>query len=291
MKIAVIGTGALGGYYGARLAHSGNELHFLLYSDYDHVKKNGLRVESIDGDFSIKNPYIYQNIQSMPQCELLLIATKSTTNKEIFPQLKSVVGENTVIVLLQNGLGTEAILNTLFPSNSIIGALAFLCSNKVGPGHINHLDFGSIKMALQSGKKDDLEITAAAFKDSGITVTELDDLPLARWQKLMWNIPFNGLSVVLDSSTDIITSQKDACSLAEDLMKEVLNGANACGVLIEEDFITKMIEYTKSMKPYDPSMRIDFLRKREMELETIYAEPIRQAKQRGCWPVYPRCYS
>ena len=79
-RYAIIGTGALGGYYGARLAHAGCDVHFLLHSDYDHVRQHGLICESIDGDFSIAKPSAYRDTRDMPRCDVVCVALKTTQN-------------------------------------------------------------------------------------------------------------------------------------------------------------------------------------------------------------------
>ncbi|WP_291102929.1 MULTISPECIES: 2-dehydropantoate 2-reductase N-terminal domain-containing protein [unclassified Dysgonomonas] len=115
LKYAVIGTGAIGGYYGGSLAHSGNEVHFLLHSDYDYVKKHGLKVDSINGNFHLSDVPAYSNTKDMPACDVVLVALKSTNNNLLEELLPPLLHQDTIVILIQNGLGLEADLQETFP--------------------------------------------------------------------------------------------------------------------------------------------------------------------------------
>lgn len=283
ISIAIIGTGALGGYYGARLAHAGFETHFVLHSDYQHVQKHGLKVESIHGDFSIPSPSIWPDVESLPPCDILCLSLKSTANAAILPYLKSKVKPHGVLLVLQNGLGIE---ETVFAHTqaTVIGGLCFLCSNKVGPGHIRHIDYGDIRLgALQNDSQHTmwLERLQDIFTKSGIGIHRAKNLRQARWQKLVWNIPFNGLSVVLQADTQQMMQEESGRALAEALMREVVQAANADGCSIDNTFIERMLADTERMAPYLPSMRLDYDRHQKMEIEAIYSAPIDIASQVG----------
>ncbi len=104
-KYAILGTGALGGFYGAKLQKTGLDVHFLLRSDYEHVKKYGLVVESKDGDFTLPQVNAYQDIETMPQCDVVIVALKTTQNYLLPKLLPSVIKDGGVVLVLQNGLG------------------------------------------------------------------------------------------------------------------------------------------------------------------------------------------
>lgn len=286
-SIAIIGTGALGAYYGARLAHAGYDVHFVLHSDYEFVKKHGLRVESPLGDFSIANPNVYAGIENLPPCDVLCLTAKSTANNALIPFLPSKLKENGAIVVLQNGLGIEELIqDSLAPQSNavVLGGLCFLCSNKVGPGHIKHLDYGDIRLgALANSTQSNewIQKISQALNTAGIGTTITPELQKARWQKLVWNIPFNGLSVLLNANTREIIQNPQGRALIEALMQEVVEAAFACGAQIPSHFIDKMISDTERMTPYLPSMRLDYDRKQNMEIEAIYSIPIEIAKKHG----------
>lgn len=146
---AVIGTGAIGGYYGARLHHGGHDVHFLFNSDYQHVVDNGLRVDSHYGDFSITSNDLnaYSTSTDMPKADVVLVALKTTQNHLLGSLIQPLLKPNTLVMLLQNGIGAEQEVAETFKLPFVAGGLCFICSNKIGPGHIDHIDYGRITIA------------------------------------------------------------------------------------------------------------------------------------------------
>jgi len=282
IRYGVIGTGALGGFYGGMLAKAGQEVHFLFRSDYEHVRKHGLQVDSVNGDFHLTEVNAYLNPKDMPLCDVILVCLKTTGNHHLPELIKPMLHPGSVVVLLQNGLGLEEDLAARLPGVSIAGGLAFICSNKIGPGHIHHLDFG--KLIIGSYNVPDQEIIQnliADFQSSGIHAEISPDLKFARWQKLVWNIPFNGMTVVLNTTTDRLMSNEQTRELSKELMLEVIHGANACGVPLKESLAQQMIDMTIKMKPYAPSMKLDYDHRRTMEIDYIYSKPIETALEAG----------
>jgi 2-dehydropantoate 2-reductase len=282
IKYGVIGTGALGGFYGGMLAKAGQEVHFLFRSDYEHVRKHGLQVDSVNGDFHLSEVNAYQNPRDMPQCDVVLVCLKTTGNHHLPEMLKPILHARSVVVLLQNGLGLEEDLSEKLPGVSVAGGLAFICSNKIGPGHIHHLDYG--KLIVGSYNVPDQEILAhvvSDFQQAGVLTDFSTDLYFARWQKLVWNIPFNGMTVVLNTTTDRLMANEQTRELSKELMLEVIRGANACGVPLKESLAQQMIDMTIHMKPYAPSMKLDYDNRRSMEIEYIYSKPIQTALEAG----------
>ena len=282
MDIAIIGTGAVGGYYGARLAQGENNVHFLLHSDYEYVKENGLTVDSHLGDFSLKKPNVYASIKDMPPCDLVCIAVKATANETVFPELFRVLKENSAILLLQNGFGYEQELSEIYPDHLILGGLCFISSFRDGPGMIRHTDYGKITLAiLQNDKQPLLSVISNVFSSAGIETEIKENLIDARIRKLMWNIPYNGMSVIANCKTDTLTANPDLRELTRAIMDELLEASAACGTPIEPAFADQMVELTDKMSAYSPSMRLDFLAKRPMEIEGIYGNFINFASEHG----------
>ena len=295
-RYAIIGTGAIGGYYGARLQQSGCDVHFLLRGDYDHVKENGLVVESVDGDISLTQVNAYNNPADMPPMDVVVVALKTTQNhhlKQIMPPLN----DGAIVLTLQNGLGIVDEIAQLVPSAHIMGGLCFICSNKVGPGHIRHLDYGKIQLGAYSATHQRRELTASMVEISddlhraGIPIEVTDDLFMARWRKLVWNVPYNGLSVVLDATTDELMADAGIKIQIYTLMGEVITTANTWAERLSKTaaprrqipmaWATEMIEATARMKPYRTSMKIDFDEGRPLEVEAIVGNPVRAAARLG----------
>ena len=292
---AILGTGALGGFYGAKLQKSGLEVHYLLKSDYQQVRENGLIIESKDGDFTLPQVNAYNNVEKMPQCDVVIVSLKTTQNQLLRDLLPPIVKDNGTVLVLQNGLDIEAEVAEIVSNVSIIGGLCFLCSNKVAPGHIHHLDYGQITLGEYTSNYQLTGITqkmrevTADFENAGISIELLEDLLLGRWKKLVWNIPYNGLSVILDARTDELMADIHTRQLVENLMWEVAAGAKSTGRIIPESFIQTMLDYTIKMKPYRTSMKIDFDECRPLEIEAIFGNPFRKAEAAGVYLQQIRC--
>jgi len=282
MKYTVIGTGAIGGYYGAMLQKGGIEVDFLARSDFGHIKEHGLRIDSVGGDFLLDKVNVYSSNTELPDTDVIIVSLKTTSNKDLKNIISPAVKENTVILVMQNGLGMEEEISEIFPLARVIGCMCFICSQKHGDGHIVHLDKGSVNFApLNEEDMPIVEKLQSDFLKAGIEASSSSDLRTSRWSKLLWNIPYNGLSVVLNSNTREIMNSSYGTSLARRLMEEVVRGAEACGCSLPEESIERSLHFTKIMTPYDPSMKLDFDNKRQMEVEYIYRRPMEEAKNNG----------
>ncbi len=287
MIISIIGTGAVGGYYGAKLANVGFNVHFLLRSDYLVVKNSGITVDSPKGNLICSHVNAYVDINDMPKTDLVIIAVKTTENVNLFPKLTSICHKNTIVLLLQNGLTVENDLKISLPNNLIIGGLCFLCAEKIAPGKIAHFDYGAIKFApLLHGCNlkeisEQLALIGSLFDKAGIQTQIVNNLAKARWEKLVWNIPFNGLSVILRSTTQQLLSHTESNLLIRAIMTEVVNAAQSLHIPLNQSLIDTQIHATQQMIDYSPSMKVDFERKKVMELEQIYLKPLAAANDNG----------
>jgi 2-dehydropantoate 2-reductase len=283
--IAIIGAGAVGGYYGARLAQHGHDVHFLLRSDYDAVRTSGLTVVSCDGDFRLaaESIKVYDDPRRMPKAELVVVALKSTANNQYERLITPLVKEDTAILTLQNGLGNEERLAELFDARRILGGMAFVCINRPAPGVIRHTAYGIIRIGEFDGPgcSERARRIAAMFNASRVKCEVLDDLRWGRWQKLTWNIPFSGLGAALDLATDSLIGADEGRRLVTDLMREVIAAARADGVDLPEELVETQINLTVSVGRYRSSMQIDRQEGRPMEAEAILGEPLRRAQAKG----------
>ena len=282
MKYAVIGVGGVGGYFGGRLANAGRDVCFLLHSDYDYVCGHGLRVDSCRGDFLLNPVQACHSPEDLPVCDVVLVALKTVNNALLPSLLKSVAGPETLVVLIQNGIGMEDDLQAAMPGLQIAAATAFICSAKVGPGHISHMDYGTLTVANYSCRDTALMAALVSdLKDSGVETYEAE-YKLARWRKEVWNMPFNGMTVALDTSTDALLANPHTRTLIHEQMLEVIGAAAACGVReLEPAFADKMMANTDKMTPYKPSMKLDYDCGRPMEIEYLYSRPIALAAAAG----------
>ena len=282
MKYGIIGTGAIGGYYGGKLAHSGQEVHFLFHRDYEYVKTHGLQVDSCDGSFHLPQVNAYQRTEDMPPCDVVLVCLKSTNNHLLPDMLRPLLHQGTLVVMIQNGIGVEPDLQAKLPEVQLAAGLAFICSAKTEPGRVNHQCYGQINFGNYSCRDTALfEQLVADINNAGVTAGTVE-YEEARWKKAVWNMPFNGMTVALDTQTDLLLKQPATRRLIRDLMEEVVGAANHLGVKgLDETFIDKMIDMTDQMTPYSPSMKLDYDFHRPMEIYYIYTRPIEIAREAG----------
>ena len=281
MTYSIIGMGAIGGFYGGRLAHAGLEVHFLSHSDYAFVVEHGLQIDSCDGNFHLPHVNAYHTSADMPKTDVVIVGLKSVNNHLLPELLAPIITDNTVVVLIQNGIGLEADLQAAFPNLHIVAGLAFICSSKTQPGHINHQCYGSINLGNYSCPPERFSQILEDFQKAGLQVAEVP-YEEARWKKAVWNMPFNGMTVALDTSTDKLLNNPATRQLIYDQMMEVIGAANALGIeAITSEFADKMIEMTDAMVPYSPSMKLDYDFHRPMEIYYLYTRPIEEARKAG----------
>ncbi|MGB3571293.1 MAG: putative 2-dehydropantoate 2-reductase [Phormidesmis sp.] len=299
LSYAIIGTGAIGGYYGARLQQAGCEVHFLLRGDYETVRHSGIAIESVDGDFELPQVKAYSYPADIPPVDVAVVALKTTQNHQLYALLPP-IKEGGVILFLQNGLGVEADFSQQLKEKSrsvpnILGGLCFICSNRIGPGRFRHSAYGRILLGAHNPTAQPCTPTplmaaiAADFAKGSIAIETTDDLPMARWRKLVWNVPYNGLSVVLDANTEEMMADSGVRSLITTLMAEVITTANAWGEQTSPgtnrhlpfSLIDEMIAHTEVIEPYRTSMKIDYDEHRPLEVETIVGNPLRAAQAMG----------
>ena len=280
MKIAVIGSGALGTFYGAKLLKNHLDIQFQSIS-LSKVKDDPIEIKSIWGNFNIKMD-IFEDTKDMQMADVILVATKTYPHIDYESLLRPILKKNTIIVCMQNGIQQEEKWQSIFKDNPIIGALAFTCINRVEANKITHLDYGKITLApLVKEHSFQTIFLKDLFVDSGIE-TELHlNLRQIRWNKLLWNIPFNSLSVILNKATtkDMLSSQY-SLHLVKQLMLETQAIANSeSEVSISSQQIEAMIAATIDMKPYKTSMLLDYENNNLMEVDAILGEPLKIAQK------------
>ena len=282
MRYGIIGTGAIGGYYGAKLARAGQEVHFLLRSDYEYVKQHGLQVDSCDGSFHLTDVNAYLYTEDMPACDVVLVCLKSVNNGKLQSLLPPLLHDHTLVVLIQNGIGVEEDVQKMFPGVQLAAGLAFICSAKTKPGIVSHQCYGSINLANYSCKDETLmQAVVDEFRQADIR-TGFVEYHEARWKKAVWNMPFNGMTVALHTQTDLLLKNPSTRQLIREQMMEVVGAAQHLGVKnLDASFVDKMIETTDAMTPYSPSMRLDYDFHRQMEIYYLYPRPLEIAREAG----------
>jgi 2-dehydropantoate 2-reductase len=282
-RIAIIGSGALGCYYGARLAKAGNDVHFLVRSGRAAIMARGIRVKTPTERIHLKKVQTHATVADIGPCDLVIIALKATANDALAKLLPPLMRENTLVLTLQNGLGVEEPVAEVVGGEHVLGAICFIGSTRTAPGVIN-CSFPGLVMVGEFGRPASARTREVAklFELAGVKCEAQDNLEELRWKKLVWNVPFNGLAIAGGGiTTDVLLADEGLRLLARRLMEEVLDAAAKFGHAIPRSFMDLQFERTAKLGKYEPSSLIDFRENRAIELEEIWGEPVRRAKSVG----------
>ena len=291
---AVLGTGAISSYYGARLAAAGHRVVFLARSDAAALRAGGLSVTSTDGDVRIAaaallivtDPTDLGDGAGGP-VDVVLNGVKAGDPNPAAALLHHVpMGPRTIVVNLQNGLDMEADLVGAVGRRALLGGLCFICVNRLGGGVVEHVCGGSMTVAAHGGNPasappqpvldvvDDL-------RAAGVPATAEVDLVLARWKKLVWNVPFNPLAVILGAEPRELLADPVSRELVIAAMHDVRAAAAAAGRDISPAFVDRMVAGTEGFPPYRTSMGLDYESGRPLEVDAILGRPLRVAQAAG----------
>lgn len=283
IKVLVIGAGAIGAFYGSLLAKAGAEVSVVCRSDYDQVKQHGFIIDSHPlGRWHFTPAQVLKNAAEFKgTADYILLCTKVIPTLDRVALVRPAVAENTAIVFIQNGVEIEQEMLDAFPDNEVVSGLAFICCNRVGPGEILHLAYGRLALGnLPNGVSRKTMQLCELFNQSGIDCKASEDIVTGRWQKCVWNAPFNPLSVLSGGlpTLDILQTQE---SFVRSIMQEVCNIAAASGHPLPDDIVNINIEHTYAMPPYKTSMLLDYENGHPMETEAILGNALRAAQRLG----------
>lgn len=280
----VAGSGAIGSYYGGRLAEAGHEVSLLCRSDYDEVKANGVEVQSYLGNFSYRPAQVIAKAEEFQgEVDYVFIATKHLPDIDYKSLIGAAVGKDTVIVLVQNGVEIEEPVIQAFPENRIIGGIAFIGVSRVSYGKIHHQIAGHIILgSIPHGVEEDCHRLINAFVEAGVDVRRTESIQKERWKKLIWNAGYNPTSVLAKGAdTHQLMEHPESLALVRALMEEVVHTANLLGLGLKEDLVEKNVEITRKMNPYKTSMCLDYEAGRPMETEALLGNAVRAARKVG----------
>lgn len=282
-KIAIVGAGAVGCYYGGLLARAGRDVRFLMRADLEAVKAGGLTIVTRGETVKLPDVKAFGSTEEIGPCDLVIVALKATANAALEELLPPLLGPETVVLTLQNGLGNEEFISDRWGAEWTMGALCFVCLNRTAPGVIEHYDHGTLSIGeFRRPSSPRAEAIASAFRGAGIEATAVENLVTERWRKLLWNIPFNGLAIAAGGATvaDVLADD-DLRLLSRQLMDEGLDAARRLGHVIPDEFADWQIERSYSMGAYKPSSMLDWEARRPVEVEAIWGEPWRQGTAAG----------
>ena len=283
MKIAIVGTGALGGWYAGLLAEAGHAVHCLARSDYEKINRDGLTLRNKGTQRIVRVASAAPEASAIGPCDLVVVTLKSTSNDALPRLVGPLLGPATLVLTLQNGMGNVEALAKLLPTERIVAGLCFVCINRVAPAVIDTTLAGYVRMAAAAGPINPaVERCVEVFAAAGVDCQAETSLEAVLWKKLCWNIPFNGLSIAGGGiTTDLILANPALNERAYLLMKEVQAAALARGHGFEDAHIKRQFVVTVGMGPYRPSSLIDFVEGRDVEVEGIWGEPLRRGQAAG----------
>jgi 2-dehydropantoate 2-reductase len=283
-KIAIVGSGAIGLYYGIRLALGGADVRFLMRADLPAVRQRGSLILKVEGKTKELRPVqAFATSAEIGPVDLVLIGVKVTGNAALPAMIAPLLHSGTALLTAQNGLGADEFLGTRFGRERVLGGLAFIANNRTGPGEVLCYHPGSLTLGELFGPPTArTHALADQFQAAGVKTRVAVNLPSAQWHKLVWNIPFNGLTITAGGiATDRICADPLLAEEARALMREVQAGAGALGYPIADDFLPRQFDVTPPMGAYRPSSLVDFQAGREVEIEAIWGEPQRRAVAAG----------
>jgi 2-dehydropantoate 2-reductase len=278
--VAIVGSGALGLYYGGRMGKAGFEVNFLARGDLPALRERGVLISYPKDTYTLHPARVFAAPEEIGPVDLVVIGLKATANGELARLLPPLLGPDTAVVNLQNGLGVDEAVAAVVGAGRTLGALCFVCVNRIAPGVAECTLPGYISLGeFAGGPTARTEAVAEVFRAAGVKTQVAASLLAARWHKLVWNVPFNGLAVAEGGlTTDLILADAAREARVWALMREVQATARAEGVEIADDFVRDQVEKTRPMGAYRPSTLIDWQAGRPLELEPIWGEPLRRAR-------------
>lgn len=287
-QVLVVGTGAIGGFYGALLAKAGAEVAVVCRSHGDSIRKHGFTIHSHNlGTWVFKPSQVLNQVAEFTgEADYLLLSTKVLPELDRASLIRPAVTPKTTIVLIQNGVEIEQQILDAFPKNEVISGLAFICCTRVNPGEIIHSAYGRLILgSFPDFISKKARYLSSLFSQAGIECRATPGIITERWKKCVWNAPFNPLSVLSDglSTADILQTQE---TFVRKIMQDICCIAAASGHPLPEDIVDLNIENTRVMPPYKTSMLLDYENGKPMETEAILGNALRAGKRAGVAATY-----
>lgn len=278
----VIGSGAIGSYYAAKLIQSSARVSLLSRSDYDVIKNNGFQITYSDG---VTKQYIPDQTLSLSEpvnstFDYVIMCTKVLPSIDFKALITPYLSSGTTIVLIQNGIQIEDIYQRHFSDHQLISGLAFICVSRLSPGHIYHYDYGKLTLGLYPhGSNIACQDLIDLFTAGGADCQLSHNISKERYIKLLWNASFNPLSVLKGGlTTSELLDSPETIQQIRSIMKEVCLLAQCHGHVLNDDIIDSMIQNTKKMAPYKTSMLLDYERGYKLETEAILGNALMVAQ-------------
>lgn len=286
-SILIVGAGAMGAFYGARLAQAGARVAVVCRSDYAVVREQGFRITSGGATSTWRPAAVYRQVAEAAAAggapDYVVVTTKALPTQDTAALISPAVGPRTVIALLQNGIDIEPPVAAAYPQHELLSVLAFVCLTRTAPGEIQHLAYGRLLLGTYpTGETAAGQQLTALWRAAGLEVALVPDVVTARWHKLAWNAAFNPLSVVGgEADTQRLLAAPASRALVRQVMVEVCAVAAATGHPLPATTLDDLIALTERTPPYQTSMLADYLARRPMEVDAILGHALLAATRTG----------
>lgn len=282
MRILIIGAGSVGGYFGGKLAKAGHETWFIARGAHlDAIRQNGLRVKSIQGDFTV-HPHAADQFPPIPDIDIILVCVKHKDTPSILPHLKKHLGQNTVVISLQNGVDGEKELSSAIPLNNIVGGIAYIGSELASPGLIKHTASGLITIGELTGKTSGrVDAIKSLFETASVKCRISNDIVKDKWEKLIWNVGFNGLCAITRLPARPLLSHPPTREIVKGLMMEMIAVAHKSGIAVDASLADRYIDNTLKGGEVVPSTLQDILHGKMTEIDILNGKVSVEGKKLG----------
>ncbi len=297
MKIAVIGAGAVGGYFGGRLAQAGLDVRFVARgATLEALRSEGLRVRSVAGDFTIAEPRVAASPAEVGVVDTVLVAVKAPQVAEVAPALAPLVGPRTLVVPLQNGLEAPGTLAAALSADRVVGGLCKIFASRTAPGEIEHVGLEpTIELGELDGRRSErVERVCSTFAAAqGMQTVSPDDIRVAMWQKLLYVEPLGLVGAASRMPAGKIRAVPRTRRLMQTAMEEIVAVARARGVALDRALPAQAIgRLDKLPASATASMQRDILGGRPSELDLQAGTVVRFAAESGVEvPVHQALYA
>ena len=285
MRIVVFGTGGVGGFFGGRLARAGEAVTFIARGEHLRaMKATGLRVDSSEGDFVISPAKATDDVSEVGETDLVILGVKAWQVPEGARAIKPLVGSNTTVLPLQNGVEAVPQLVHALGAERVIGGLCRIVSFVVGPGHIRHAGFSpSIVIGeLDNQRTDRIVSIEQVFKRAGLEITIAPDIQVALWIKFLFIASFSGVGAMANAPAGVIRNDPKWRGQMLNAMEEIHALAHARGINLPPDSIKTVMAAVDAL-PEDAtsSMQRDIASGRPSELDAQNGAVVRMARESG----------
>ena len=279
MRIAIFGAGSVGGYFGGRLSQAGEDVVFIARGD--HLKAmltHGLRVDSINGDFAVQTVQATDDPSKAGKVDLVLVGVKAWQVSEAAEAMAPMIGPQTFVLPLQNGLEAPAQLSEIIGDRYVLGGFCGLFCYVAGPGHIVHagldpfVKFGE----LDNHRSQRVELLLDTFKKAGVKAEIPPDIQVAMWMKFLLIAVWSGMGAVTHAPVGIWRSLPETRRMAQQGLREIIAVAKARNILLPEEALqTTMAMYDNLVPQSTASLQRDVIQGRPSELETQIGAVVR----------------